>query len=73
MIQEELVSSSSSLCEVLQTSRCSLLSRRPIIIPDDSSVADGTCTLKSPGSFITDETLIKFTVHPFEGEFYVDN
>ena len=73
MIQEELVSSSSSLCEILQTSQCSLLSRRPIIIPDDSSVADGTCTLKSPGSFITNLTLIKFTVHLLEDEFYVIN
>ena len=73
MIQEELVSSSSSLCEILQTSQCSLLSRRPIIIPDDSSVADGTCTLKSPGLFITNVTLIKFTVHLLEDEFYVIN
>ena len=48
-MQDELMSSSSSLCEVLQTSQCSLLSRRPIIVPDDANVVDGTCSLSLPG------------------------
>ncbi|ELT94102.1 hypothetical protein CAPTEDRAFT_227954 [Capitella teleta] len=55
VLQPELTSSSSALCEILQSSYVTLLSRLPVAVPDEANVVDGLCVHKdSDGSEVKD-------------------
>ena len=62
-LQSELTSSSSALCEILQSSYTTVFSCPPVVIPDEAMVVDGALNLCNTG-YITAPTLSSIKISP---------
>ncbi|CAD5118931.1 DgyrCDS7606 [Dimorphilus gyrociliatus] len=61
----ELHSATSPICEILQPSNISLLSKPPVVIPDEAHVVEGVCKNKENGKVFEDRYLL--LIVPAEG------
>ena len=65
----EMTSSISPLCEVLQCSRVSLLSRPPLVIPDEAQPVEGDCSLTLESGEVFDQ--VKYLVVIMSADNYI--